>query len=521
MRHFKNRFFLSFLLVLLQQPRVSVAFDQKGPLKDLVCSNNGDCSSKFPNCATGFCRKPCTGNSDCAATTDFPFCIKNYCRGCQSNKDCTLPGNEHCVNNDCRNCVDHSDCPYPEYRPFCNDNNCNECRTDTDCVNAPLGKKFCIQLGNLQRNCLYCRTNDHCAWDHVCTPGGGYCSCDFSTRNCCESNNAGCGGRTPVCRNNKCICPPGSICTEDQGSICFSAVDTVQKENGETLLMKDLQVGDVVLVEFDHASNRSIYEPVYGFAHWDPHDRKEYLKIETSVASSSALHGYPQEPLEISPDHLLYTFGNKHPVPAASLKIGDELAGHIHVLKISTIYREDGLYAPLTPSGKIVVNGISASNYIALWGEGEYLKVNNKEGWTFPFLSQHDVIHMWMSPYRVVCLHLAPGFCAIPDGATTMPLWVKWGLQLASYVERYGLMAQLVMVAVALAVFIPLYCLEWLIGSSFALLMVSSVAVCYALTVAVRSPYVNWPCMVSLESLDTLVDRINAYLFPGSPCSQG
>jgi len=69
------------------------------------------------------------------------------------------------------------------------------------------------------------------------------------------------------------------------------------------------------------------------------------------------------------------------------------------VIKISDVSRQ-GLFAPFTPSGKIVVSGAVASNYGTLQGNSGVLQIGN---WNTPF-SNHWLTDMFLSYHRIVCM---------------------------------------------------------------------------------------------------------------------
>lgn len=75
-----------------------------------------------------------------------------------------------------------------------------------------------------------------------------------------------------------------------------------------------------------------------------------------------------KNPLEMSPDHVIVVDSKSdHPIRAATVQVGDVLNGEtkMEVTKIGTVPRK-GVYAPPTPSGTIVVNGVVSSSYISL-----------------------------------------------------------------------------------------------------------------------------------------------------------
>jgi hypothetical protein len=101
---------------------------------------------------------------------------------------------------------------------------------------------------------------------------------------------------------------------------------------------------------------------VYAFAVREPEQETEFLQIFTNQKQHA--------PLEITPLHLVYKEGHAHPVQASTIKPGDVLYGEndarLTVQNVKSVVRTDGAYAPLTPSGKIMVDGIKASTYASL-----------------------------------------------------------------------------------------------------------------------------------------------------------
>jgi hypothetical protein len=89
----------------------------------------------------------------------------------------------------------------------------------------------------------------------------------------------------------------------------------------------------------------------------------------------------------ISSDHLIFRFNQTKPIFAGHLKIGDQLqiiskhgliqAGSILDIRL---IKSQGFYAPLTRSGKLVVDGIVVSNYATV--------------------ANHQLAHLVMQPYR-------------------------------------------------------------------------------------------------------------------------
>jgi len=131
--------------------------------------------------------------------------------------------------------------------------------------------------------------------------------------------------------------------------ICFSSQNYVELQNGEYKSMKELKVGDFILVD------QKKYEPIYAWGHYDTSSKATFVKF------------MPSE-LELSPNHLVYIEGKASPVPAGSVRVGDILVStdkkSNKVTSVLTdIHRNDGVYAPFTSSGKIMIVNKKNNHY--------------------------------------------------------------------------------------------------------------------------------------------------------------
>ena len=220
--------------------------------------------------------------------------------------------------------------------------------------------------------------------------------------------------------------------------------------------MNDLAVGDHVLT--DGKSNT--FEQVYAFGHWDPSAKASFLQIQHQSGA-----------LELTEDHMLQVNGRF--LKASSVKVGDTLQGEqgapTSVTKIRHVTRKDGVFAPLTPSGGIVVDNVLASSYISLQHKGDEYPVFGN-GVAVP-ISQQMGIHMVLSPYRLLCTGLKmDGFChrRTKDGVSS---YVDWGIQLAKFADNLSFGSQLVLLAFALVLILPFFALEALFGARYAPLL--------------------------------------------------
>lgn len=267
---------------------------------------------------------------------------------------------------------------------------------------APDGKL--IALGDEERTYLFVRCHgisveeslekDYCrAWDNFLSAEARKHETVAFTRE---------GDRTlqiSECSTENKICNPPMIWTSldfdngdadpscpelNYGSIgCFSGEGVVNVDGIGEVMMKDLVLGDRVLVQ------EGRYEPVYSFGHRQTDSYVEYLLISTS-----------DKKLEITQDHMLFVEGRRS-IPASMIGMGDKVEtpmGTYDTVKSITTVTRRGAFAPFTASGTIVVNGITSSTFIAPQ-KSESLTIGGIDsGLTFQFLS-----HSFEIPHRVYC----------------------------------------------------------------------------------------------------------------------
>jgi len=198
--------------------------------------------------------------------------------------------------------------------------------------------------------------------------------------------------------------PPEPIASLNPGgNFCFSIDTLVELSNGTSSPMKDLRLGDSVLVSENH------YETIYAFGHFDASFAKVgFLRIHTNASSKK------RGMLELTPNHLIFIKGNRHPIPASSLKVGDELVAisfeeersiqeeaELVVVSIKPVWRR-GAIAPFTASGRIVTNGIQSSCFATVQN-GNSNNVSLGGTFPIPFLNYHQLGLIFESPHRLFC----------------------------------------------------------------------------------------------------------------------
>ena len=232
------------------------------------------------------------------------------------------------------------------------------------------------------------------------------------------------------------------------GSIraCFSDISTADVFGKGPVQMKDLQVGDRIL------TGEGQYQPIYAWAHLDKDTVTEFLQIETEKSSSS---------LEVTSDHLLFVDDKPSPVHAGSIKIGESLQGS-PVTKIGRIEKA-GLYVPLTESGTLVVNGVKASSYITLQEGSDNVELQGG----FQLMSQHDFVHLMLSPFRMMCMGGVSSAACHSYNENGMPHYIGYGLELAEWANQLPLLLQGVLFAAFVFLARAFMLFEGLFGASY------------------------------------------------------
>lgn len=323
-----------------------------------------------------------------------------------------------------------------EARPSCDVNDVY----DLACAN-------CLLLddsGAFCRSCDLCQPNPNCDVAAIVTTGCRLCGFVDDGDN--EGGGGGGGG----------------------SGFCFSKVVTVQTHKGP-VTMQDLQIGDRVLTA------TGTYETVYAFGHYHPSQPAEFLQLHHSLGNSNNDNNI--KALEVTADHLIFLRGKAAPVPAQNIQVGDILrTGNAEetavVTQITKVHR-DGIYAPLTTlSGTLVVDGVVASSYITL----DATNPNKQQ-----LLNDHQLIHMALSPYRLLCSGVSRTFCDtrfyMDNG---MPHYAHFGMQLLNWLlGSHWIITQWIGLSVIILVAGAFQLLELTVGASLAPLMVLLVAAIY------------------------------------------
>ena len=228
-------------------------------------------------------------------------------------------------------------------------------------------------------------------------------------------------GDPPTLRVTKVLpfatpCPPApSPAPGGSGGICFSGDMSVEIQNEGLRKTKHLQLGDKVKT----SSDPDVFEAVYSFGHRDANSFGEFLQITTSSGT-----------LELSKDHMIFVVGGRS-LPASWIKVGDKLDNGAIVEKISIVVRE-GIFAPFTPSGTILVNGIKASTFVA-FQDSPVLKVGSLE----TPISYQWMAHASQFPHRFYCHHFGPCLTEAYN-EKGLSVWVVWPLGISKWLLNHS-----------------------------------------------------------------------------------
>eukprot|EP00181_Compsopogon_caeruleus_P004161 CAMPEP_0184689504 /NCGR_PEP_ID=MMETSP0312-20130426/30692_1 /TAXON_ID=31354 /ORGANISM="Compsopogon coeruleus, Strain SAG 36.94" /LENGTH=1155 /DNA_ID=CAMNT_0027146859 /DNA_START=2062 /DNA_END=5529 /DNA_ORIENTATION=+ len=174
-----------------------------------------------------------------------------------------------------------------------------------------------------------------------------------------------------------------------QAAACFPGDALVQLDDGRTLPMEHLHVGDRVRV------GSTQYSTVYLFGHKLPHQPHRYLRIHTANAT-----------LELSSNHFVYvlilvsspTAHTTRLLPAKLLRTGMKLVnadGSSETITQVTNIQRTGLYNPHTLQGDLIVNGFLVSSYNAFADPGitHWLLLPERLAYRVGLSIIHDALH--------------------------------------------------------------------------------------------------------------------------------
>lgn len=195
---------------------------------------------------------------------------------------------------------------------------------------------------------------------------------------------------------------------------CFSGKTHVQVQlpDGSIVIqrMDALKIGEMV------QTADGTFSQVYSFGHKAASSKAKYLQILSASMDNT-------RPLEITAEHLIYTHDASKNAPvlvaAGDLRVGDHLVtangSPSTILWIREVERQ-GVYAPITASGNLLVNGVLASSYVSR----DWLQ-DRVSGNTL-----HKFQHGAMLPLRLVCTVVANCDTERYDETSGFSSWVHF-----------------------------------------------------------------------------------------------
>lgn len=207
---------------------------------------------------------------------------------------------------------------------------------------------------------------------------------------------------------------------------CFPADSTVVTPDGDQIRLHDLVRGQFIATA-DAATHQIGFEKFLG----DLHSDAEHSQPSEFV---NLIHEHGS--LSLSASHFVNTFESGF-VPADQVNVGEHLLTNFHqgrrlqrsrVLSIKTVV-EVGIYAPLTFSGNILVNGVLVSSYTIdelrkfakPYTQQRMIELIGYSGW-------NSVMHVLAFPLRI-SFHIG-----LPD---LIERALSWGLPGSSLLSRF------------------------------------------------------------------------------------
>jgi len=242
---------------------------------------------------------------------------------------------------------------------------------------------------------------------------------------------------------NVAKCPFTTFAGGSCGGFCFAGDNMVTLADGTPTKMKDLKIGDDVVVD-EHGN----YGKIYSFGHSLPDFKPEYTEIHSKASPS----------LILSDDHMVFVEkdGERAAVRADNIKMGDKLvstSSDFVVSHTSKTKKHSGAYAPFTTDGTIVVNGVLSSCYVAM----------EKSDKLFGLISHQSVAHLFESPHRLYCQYLSD--CTQETyNADGISDWVAIPHEYASWVMKESIWTQILVIAPAAILLSFFSLLEGMIG---------------------------------------------------------
>lgn len=185
---------------------------------------------------------------------------------------------------------------------------------------------------------------------------------------------------------------------EEGGQSCFPANAKVYVKGKGPVCMSDLTHGDLLLCG-DEQTGHLLFSPFIGYMHESAEATLTCVTVEAGSAEADP-------GLRVSEEHLVFAAAAQDAplvaVHAKELRAGDWISrvscdGDLRRVKISSVSKvsEQGLYAPLSQCGTVVVEGILCSCYT---------DSPHMPAWLRNMVSTHGIGHGALLPLRLASL---------------------------------------------------------------------------------------------------------------------
>ncbi|CAM4940028.1 unnamed protein product [Rotaria socialis] len=179
-----------------------------------------------------------------------------------------------------------------------------------------------------------------------------------------------------------CMSVSSSVCMQyncgitAQQASCFAGASLITLADGTFKSLVDVQIGDQVLV-----NRNNTIEPITSFIHAKRQGLFTFLALQIQSVVSNL-----SSTILVSANHLIFDYDSGEARFAGKFRVGDRVQfidnseivpGEIVHIQLT---KQQGYYAPLTPSGTIIIDGVVASNYATV--------------------SNHALAHQLMGIYR-------------------------------------------------------------------------------------------------------------------------
>lgn len=222
-----------------------------------LCSNDEECSGRFPYCdEDGIC-VGCKTDAHCNESAPYCESTERSCVQCMNDQQCSDPEKSQCLDNFCVPCSAHEQCTEPE-APVCTGGMCTGCSANADCQRFGDERGVCEASSH---QCVQCTDSDRSA---CCSPGSEPC-----LPTVCDNRDHTCSDRLPMSAEpcEQCLsdtqCRNNHVCVKQRFDVDPTANEQWTELEGHYCLPK-------VQVEADADNQDTCYDDYAPFIRREP-----------------------------------------------------------------------------------------------------------------------------------------------------------------------------------------------------------------------------------------------------------